>query len=57
MGNISQNTLSHYDKFFEKCFYQLAKTLLQQNFCDSVIMLRFDETKVAKEKSYVQKSQ
>ena len=39
-----------YNIFLEKCSYQLAKI-----FSDSIIMLRFGETKIAKEMFYAAK--
>ena len=42
----------YYNTFSEKCSYQIAKMQLQQNFFDSVIMLRFGKTKEAKEEFY-----
>ena len=41
----------YYNIFLEKCPYQLTKKFWQISF-DDVIMLRFGDTKVAKEKNY-----
>ena len=50
-----KNENHYYDKiFFEKCSYQLAKKL-SQNFVHSIIMLKFGERKVTKEKFYAGK--
>ena len=47
---VDKNENHYYDKiFFEKCSYQLAKKL-SQNFVHSIIMLKFGERKVTKER-------
>ena len=47
----NQNHYYYYIIFLEKCSYQLAK-IYKQNFLDSILMLRFSETKVAKKELY-----
>ena len=42
----------YYNIFFEKCPYCLAKNN-DKNFLDSIMILRFGETKVAKDKFMV----
>ena len=46
----------YYNKFLEKCTYQLAKKQSQISF-DIIVMLRFGKTKVTKEKFHGAKSQ
>ena len=46
--------IKYYKIFLEKCSYQLVKKQ-SQIFCHSTIMLRFGETKNAKEKFYATK--
>ena len=53
--NKDQNQY-YYNKFLEKCTYQLAKKQSQISF-DIIVMLRFGETKVTKEKFHGAKSQ
>ena len=53
--NKDQNQY-YYNKFLEKCTYQLAKKQSQISF-DIIVMLRFGEIKVTKEKFHGAKSQ
>ena len=53
---LNKDTNHYYTKLFlEKCLYQLAKTIITI-FFHSIIMLRFGETKIAKEKFYAPKN-
>ena len=47
--------MRYYEILLEKCSYQLTKKQ-SQNFFHSIILRRFGETKVTKEKFYAAKS-
>ena len=54
LNKDKKNTIKYYKIFLEKCSYQLVKKQ-SQIFCHSITMLRFGETKNAKEKFYAAK--